>query len=454
MSIPISGLKCEFTGSLNGNNYKLKNLNLNGSGIFNTVKDSAHISNLVIESPTLTLNELDEVGGIISNTFMGGYSDAEAEGDENTKVNNKLKSYISNVQIYNAKITADNKFKGIIGGIVGSASLFATIEQCALYDAEIVAKQALNIGGIAGETATSITINACAFTGLIDGGEDVGGIVSLVSGDDKITNCHTDARLTGNKTIGGIVGTSARAFIGNCFAEGEITHTGIKEARIGGIAGQINYIYGDTMDIILNNNIVDIATINVSENVNEQFVHRIVGHSSCDDFEYDWDNITDYQSDKSTWPRIYQSPDQCFRNNYVISQLAAFDENIAVVDSTTEGETLAREVITSEWLVKHNFIIGETTKAPWALDFENGLYLWFEQELSTTNIDNIDHNNNIIMFDGQTICAEGHIRLYNINGMLLIENDNYINTTSLNAGVYIVVVANENVCSSTKILIQ
>lgn len=450
MSVPLSGFKNEFTGSLKGNNFTIENLILNGSGIFSAVKDSARISDIAIKNPILALNKFTTNAGILSNIIMGGYSDAEADA-----TNNKLKAHIANIHVINPKIIADDNFIGIAGGIAGDVSLFTTIEKCGLYNAEITAINAAHIGGIAGQTATSTHVKACVFDGDIVGGENIGGIVSTSASDDNITNCHTIATLNGNKTIGGIVGISDRTTIKNCYAEGEISiNEKATEARVGGIAGQINFIYGDTTNIILNNNIIDVTNITIPENIKEIFVHRVVGHSSCDNYEYNWDSISDYESDKATWPRIYYSADKCFRNSYVISQLNAFDANVALADSTTEGATLAREAVTSEWLTEHEFALGQTINAPWTFDINKNLYLWFESDGVITSTDNIEYNDNAIAFDGKTITTNGRIRLYNINGMLISEQENSMSTTNLNAGIYIVTVVNNTDFYSTKILVR
>ena len=455
MSTPLTGFNCEFTGSLRGNNYSLNNLMLNGSGVFNIVKDSARISDVVIKNPILALNKFNPTAGILANIVMGGYSDASSDDEQGNSIDNKLKSYITNVQIQSAKIIASDDFEGIVGGLAGDVSLFTTIEQCGLYNTEITANNALYAGGIAGQIATSTLINACVFEGSIDGGKDVGGITSASASDDKITNCHTDATLSGSRTIGGIISTSDRTFVANCYTEGEIyLNENATEARIGGIAGQVNFVFGDTTNIVLDNNIVGITEIYLHKGVKDQFVHRIVGHSSSDDFEYDWDNIEDYESDKSTWPRFYHSADRCFRNSFVISDLNAFDDNIAVADSTTEGATLNRDLLTKEWLSEHNFAIGDSISAPWSLDTENGLYLWFEPEYEITNIENIEYKDNAIVFDGKTIVSEGYIRIYNINGMLVAEQNNSLSTDNLNSGIYIVTVVNNTDFYSTKILIK
>ncbi len=457
-STPFSGFNCEFSGSVDGNDHVLFNLNLKGSGIFKLVKDSARLTNIIIEKPILTLNEFNSIAGILSNIMMGGYSDAESEGENTKPVDNKLKAYVSNIRIRNAKIVATNGFVGTIGGIFGDVSLFTTIENCAMYNAEIVANNALNIGGIAGQTATSTVIKACLFEGSIEGGAEVGGITSTSASDNIITNCHTNATLSGNKVIGGIIGTNDRAYIGNCYVEGEITlNDKAYEACIGGIAGQINYNYQDTVDIVLNNNIIDIKSITIPEKVKTRYVHRVAGHTSSDEFEYDWDNI-DWSKPQSEWPRLYQSADRCFRNSYIISDLAAFDTNIALSDSTTEGATFAREEMTTEWLTEHEFAINDSNFI-WILDEESSLTLWFEEavridpeEKQDTPVNNVEFNQ--LTFDGHNITTEGDIRIYSINGIMLAEGKNTISTAELNAGIYIITVKNDNKSFSTKVLVR
>ena len=458
-STPITGFNCEFAGSVDGNNHVLFNLNLEGSGIFKFIKDSARISNIVLEKPMLALNEFNSVAGILSNVLMGGYSDAESEGENTKPVDNKLKAYASNIHIRNAKIVADEGFIGIVGGIFGDVSLFTTIENCSMYNAEIIANNASNVGGIVGQSATSTLIKACLFDGSISGGVEVGGITSISASDDKISNCHTNATLMGSRTIGGIISTSDRTYINNCYVEGEmILNNNAAEARIGGIAGQINYNYQDTVDIVLNNNIIDITSITIPEKVKTRYVHRVVGHSSGDNWEYDWDNI-DWNQPQSQWPRLYQSADRCLRNSYIVSDLAAFDANIALTDTTTEGATLAREDMTSEWLVNHEFAINDSNSI-WVINEDSKLTLWFEKTLEIepeekpedTPVDNVEHNS--MAFDGQMILTEGLIRIYNINGILVAEGNNSISTAELNTGIYIVTVANNSNFYSTKILVR
>lgn len=57
-------------------------------------------------------------------------------------------------------------------------------------------------------------------------------------------------------------------------------------------------------------------------------------------------------------------------------------------------------------------------------------------------------------FDGETITTQGNIRIYNINGLLISENENSINTSMLNSGLYIITITNNSEFYSTKILIK
>ncbi len=439
----FQGVSCEFTGKLNGNNHTIKNLILNNNGLFHTIKDSAIIENIILTQPLLTATNKAYNIGFIANTIMGGFSDNAVE----------IVSTIKNIQLYKPTIKASTDFTGTLGGIAGEALLYTQIQESSLINTYIEAENANNIGGIAGRVATSATIEACAFTGEILGGTEIGGIAANTDEHEKIINCHTNAYISGTKTMGGIVGNNERSIIKNCYAEGslELRNTSI-EGRIGGIVGELGFSYDDTTSIVISNCLVGINTITIPNNNIKLYAHRIVGFSSSDDFEYDWDNI-DYEKPQDEWPKIYGSNEKCLKNNYVISTLSAFDSSIELTDTTTEGATLEREKITTEWLQNHNFIIGENINAPWAVDEENNIHLWFEQKIEETNVEYIEQNNNSITFNGTIINANGTIRIYNINGILIQQSKNSINTDALNKGIYIITVSNNSNYSSHKILI-
>jgi hypothetical protein len=129
-----------------------------------------------------------------------------------------------------------------------------------------------------------------------------------------------------------------------------------------------------------------LSAINVPEG-KDVIAHRVIGFSSGDDYEYDWANV-DWSKPQSEWPRAYFAPEKNFKNNYVVSDLAALDANVQLTDTTTEGATLAWSEVTTEWLGEHGYKLGNNVDTPWVLS-ENTLTLWFEGERVGTGIEDV-----------------------------------------------------------------
>ena len=129
----------------------------------------------------------------------------------------------------------------------------------------------------------------------------------------------------------------------------------------------------------MENNLVGLTAISVPEG-KDVIAHRVVGFSSGDDYEYDWDNV-DWSKPQSEWPRVYFPAEKNFKNNYVISDLAPVDATIQLTDTTTEGATIDAALLTQTWLGEHGYLFGEEVAAPWV--YGEQLTLWFESELNT-----------------------------------------------------------------------
>ena len=367
---PFEGPKKAFLGKLDGKNYTWKNLCLVGGGLFGEVKDSVTIANIKMENPTLVMTGAnDNVAGILANIMQGGISD---EG-----VN--ISASLSNVHVTNPVIKGIG-YNGIVGTLVGEAALFLDVNTCSVIGADIVAPAA-QVGGIIGKSATSTNIHACVFTGMTEG-KVVGGITSEVSSGEPVYNCHVDADLYAYNTVGGIVGFSGRSLISNCVAEGTLTlDAKATVGKVGGIVGEVDTdATGTSTAILVENCLVGISAISVPEG-KDVIAHRVVGFSSGDNYEYDWDKV-DWNKPQSEWPRDYFAPEKGFKNNYVYSTLAGVDSTIQLTDSTTEGATITPAELTQEWLGEHGYIFGEEVNAPWEWN-EGVLTLWFESELST-----------------------------------------------------------------------
>ena len=408
----FAGLQKAFAGSLDGGEYTLSNLFLDGCGLFRELVDTAQIKNISLKNPVFALSNRTSNAGIVANTMRGGYTD---DGVQMTAV-------LSNIHIINPIIVGTN-FTGYCGGLVGDVSLFVDITACSVNNANIRVPNAEILGGLVGALTTSSRLNVAAFTGTIEGGSLVGGIAASIDGDCPIQNVHVDADITGSTTVGGVAASSDRAKVANCFVEGTLTlNRATDKGGVGGVIGALaSDILGSTVDAILYDNIVALQSIHAPTEAN---AHRIVGFSSCNDYEYDWDKV-DYNKPQSEWPRIYGNPEKCLKDNYVISDLALIDATIAATDTTTEGADLAVNAITTEWLTNHGFILGSTIDAPWVLN-EGALNLWFEEAFIGSGIDDVwaddthatQSTTRKLIWNGQVVIIRDG-KMYNIMGNLL-----------------------------------
>ena len=409
----FAGLQKAFAGSLDGGDFTLSNLFLDGCGIFREVVDTAEIKNIKIKNSVMALSNRSTNAGIVANVMRGGYDDETGA---------QLKAILSNVHIINPMIIGTN-FSGYCGGLVGDVSLFVDMTECSVINADIQVPNAEMLGGLVGALTTSSTMQVVAFTGTLEGGALVGGIAASVDGDCPILNAHVDADLTGSTTVGGVAGASARAKVANCFVEGSLTLSHATDK--GGVGGVIGALESDILDTntepIVHDNIVAIQSIQAPTDAK---AHRIVGFSSCNDYEYDWDNV-DYSKPQSEWPRIYGSAEKWLKDNYVVSSLALIDATIAATDTTTEGADMAVSALTAEWLNGHGFILGNSVDAPWVLN-EGTLNLWFEDALIGSGIEDVwaddttstQSTTRKLIMNGQVIIIRDG-KMYNIMGNLL-----------------------------------
>ena len=366
MGIPFTGLRADFSGVLRGNNHLFSNLLLSNGGLFHNVYPNAQITDLVIDRPTVLLNGA-YTAGIVADAVMGNPS-----GSDSTTT-------LSNIHIYHPTVsgTAD-----LFGGIIGAANLYARIEGSSVRNAEIHLPET-EVGGIIGQTATSATVTACAFSGAINGGQQVGGIVADKSAaGDIVNNCHVDAEIIGRGHVGGIVGYSGRGKLNNCLVEGTVSlHPDAKKGSVGGLIGYLEESASNgEQPIIVENNIVAVDSIGFvpGQAIDDVVAHRVIGRSSADETTYDWE----HKDENDNYIKIFiGKPDKGLANNYAIADLAVIDAAIADNDSTTEGKTITPETVTAEWLNAHNFLFGDSIPQPWMLS-ETSLALWYEDHIA------------------------------------------------------------------------
>ena len=412
----FTGLQKLFGGKLDGGNKQLTNLYLNGSGLFHEVVDTAVIKNIRLIEPVMALNHTGLYAGIVANTMRGGFDEGVA--DENGTLHG-LSATLSNVHVVAPTIVGKD-FAGVCGGLIGEASLFVKMSECSLQDAVIEVTNAEALGGLVGTMLTSSSMTGVAFSGELQGGATVGGIAASVDGDCPIHHAHVNADVAGATIVGGIVGASDRAVIANCYVEGTLAlAVATEKGGVGAIVGALAAdIMGTATDAIVHDNIVALQSIQAPQ---EAIAHRVIGFSSQDDYEYDWDNV-DWNKDQSEWPRIYGSPEKCLKDNYVTSALALIDATISAENTTTEGADMAASELTTDWLSNHGFALGNNVDAPWVLN-NGSLYLWFETGKTGTGVEDIWTDNAAssarkLIMDGQVVIIRDG-KLYNVMGYSL-----------------------------------
>lgn len=434
----FDGLQKPFAGKLDGGNHVLSNLFLNGSGLFSEVIDSAQIKDVCLQDPVLALSNRNTYAGFVANVIRGGYTDDGAQ----------INATLTNVHVVAPTIMGYN-FAGLCGGLIGEASLFVNITACSVTDADFVAVNAEMIGGLAGGLYTSSALQVSAFSGAIEGGAIVGGIVGSIDGNSPVHNVHVDADLSGATIVGGVVGSSERAAVANSYVEGTLVlNNATDKGGVGGVVGALaTDIMGTSTGAVVYDNVVSLLAIEAPADAH---AHRIVGFSSVNDYEYDWDKV-DYSKPQSEWPRDYFPAEKCLKNNYIVSDLAAIDATIALTDTTTEGANLPAEQLTTEWLSEHAFVLGDNVDAPWVLD-ETGLVLYFEGKQIGTAVDNVMGQAGI-SFENGMLMANGTIMVYNLNGMLVAQGVDNLSASHLQTGVYIISVTNVDGSNVQKLLI-
>lgn len=194
----------EFTGTFDGNNHVISNIELNGNGLFGIVNGS--ISNLQIQSPVLYVSE--NASGILANKA--------------------IEATIENVHIYDAVIVGNEE--AIVGGVI-AAAVNTTFSAVSLLRANI--DEYDEMGGIAA-TTSNCNINAVVTTGIMQQGNVFGGV--SVSASGSITNSHTLWEGTATEVVAGVAAYS-NANISHCYTQGSFDSLFADNEAISNVAG-------------------------------------------------------------------------------------------------------------------------------------------------------------------------------------------------------------------------
>ncbi len=408
-----------FKGSLNGANYVISNLTIgtgdNVSALFALLGENAVVKDLNFCDVKLQLDKGVAYAGVIAGEVISAsISDVHVKG-----------------------LTVDDASNSCaFGGLVSYLALYSQIDQSSVRDADINLPYA-NLGGIAQTTTTSSKILACSFSGTINGGDEVGGIVgNASSAGDEIADCHVNATITAINHVGGIVGSSNRASIKRCYVEGSLEAIGPDKwdaACVGGIAGDLKASYAATegeVVPVISNCIVNLSSIKGFETseapeYETQYTtkHRIVGKSKINENPYGDDLLP---------------PEDALANNYAIASLPVDEASQPVgVASSVEGASVDK--LDAQFFMGLGYAFGETLQAPWHACDDHVAVLFFEEfnisGVEDVVVDNVD----IAVNDNELVADDCTITIYSINGVAVATGLNTVSTAELQKGIYIAV---------------
>jgi len=199
--VPLGDLDNKFTGSLDGNGFTIRNLNISE-------------------------NERDNIGlfgysnGTLNNILI---ENANVEGKNNVGILvGRNEGTINNVGIENSIVTGQENIGGLVGENSGNISKsYVSIEANGIH----------KVGGLVGKSEIG-NIEKSYSVGEVTGSLDyIGGLIG--ENDSLVKNCYTTANVDGNNFVGGLIGNNLNN-VENCYAIGIVKGTGIK---LGGLIG-------------------------------------------------------------------------------------------------------------------------------------------------------------------------------------------------------------------------
>lgn len=353
----------ELTGSFDGGNHVIKNLNIDtkeaNAGLFASLGAGSTVKNLVFAAPQVKVGSDNSTVGVVAGSA--------------------ITDTLTNVHVYDANIyDPSGESWPMVGGLVGQSSLNGLIESCS-FDGQISVAAAQSVGGIAGDVRTNTDIVASSAKGSYTAKSALGGIVGTTNADADVADCHADVALTAENNIGGVVGNNdGRGLINKCVAQGSIAATTAPMwggFNLGGITGSLATDWeqanpdnaGKEYSPVVSNNV---SAMNITFPASEteggeadQTVHRIVGKSIINE---EW-----YEGETPVAEKALDA-------NYAAETATINDQAVANGDvKGTEGGTVETSGLNRDFFsATLGYAYGAETAKPWKGD--NMPQLYFE----------------------------------------------------------------------------
>jgi hypothetical protein len=223
-----TALNNSYKGNFDGGNHTISGLTVKGSneyaGLFGCIDDGGTVKNVVLENVQIASdNQYANVGGV------AGYSRGNIE---NCSVSGSVSGNSNS-----------NGTSNCVGGVVGQ-QYGGTITECT---SSAIVDGRNEVGGVVGQTNNGATLTACYATGDVTAERDprnntyAGGVVGF-NGVGTLTACYATGNVTGTGTgsgsiyVGGVTGTNDLGTLTACYhATGTVSGP---DAYTGGVTGR------------------------------------------------------------------------------------------------------------------------------------------------------------------------------------------------------------------------
>jgi hypothetical protein len=275
---PIGNEANNFTGSFDGQGYRIKNAVMdmpfsNNVGLFGYVGTSAYIGNVHLESVNVT--GWYGVGGLI------GYNDYSTV--INCSVTGAVNGYyytggligLNSAMTTNCYSTASVSGSYSVGGLMGTN--YSALESCHASGSVTAGSSSQYAGGLVGLNYGSLT--DCYATGSTTGATWVGGLAGQ-HWYGGLTRCYSTGAVDGLTSVGGLIGLSNSAWINYSYASGVVR--GVTD--VGGLIGSMStggidccYAAGAVMGGAVSNNVGGLVGMTNQSTINTSYSTGWVG---------------------------------------------------------------------------------------------------------------------------------------------------------------------------------
>ena len=374
-----------FTGSIDGAGHTVKNVSLAGAPMFETIGKSDSRNKSVIRDLTLRNVAAESSRAILAGSSYG--------------------TLFENVYILN--MTAEGE-PSEFGALVGNANLGSEIISCAVRG-DIDLPLASGVGGIVSALGNDSKISASSFIGDINARSVAGGIAATGMASASISDCHVTADIEAGNNVGGVIGSSARTSINRCLVEGSLeatapadkwsdyAGTNVKEINVGGIAGNLDAptveydqngkpIKPDpSLPPVISGCVVALDEITIPDDKDLlATAHRIVGRSSINNDPEMIDMV--YNPDTYDYDYVWGDPapaEDKLSDNYALASLPVMQSSVTADKNTTEGKDVAESELGLTFFEGLGYgFDAKTAEKPWIMRGDNLAALHFEEAVA------------------------------------------------------------------------